>query len=43
MRVDSKAQKNLQAVSLFALLGSARVKAACEMLVKFTPVEGIHK
>jgi len=32
-----KAQKYSQAVSLFALLGSAREKAACKTVMKLTP------
>jgi len=30
-------KKYRQAVSLFALLGSGYIKAACKMLVKLTP------
>jgi len=37
MRRSQKRKKDNQVVSLFALLGSAPVKAASKMLMKLTP------
>ena len=38
-----KRKKLLELIIFFALLGSARVKVACKMLVKLTPWQQVRK